>query len=89
MQDPANDIEVWGVKIKHFDLSQVQREMKNYSSVRFLYNPEKWKENDPYYIISYGGKSKDIRDFEAAIQKFIFYPPGRPKSWWKKMLGDY
>jgi hypothetical protein len=87
MYDRNNDIECSGIKIKDADLPKVQRVMREFPSVRFLYNPIKWM-RAPYYEIAYGGKSADIKGFEAAIEPYYWYPPKPKRTFWQKIFGS-
>jgi hypothetical protein len=78
MKDPTNEVEVSGVRIKGDCLSLVQRKMIDFPSIRFLYNPMKWPRFD-YYDISFGGKVKEVNEFEVAIKDFYYEEPKEEK----------
>jgi hypothetical protein len=78
MKDLTNDIEVLGVRIKEDCLPLVQRKMVDFPSIRFLYNPLRYKGTN-YYEISYGGSVDDVRGFETTIEDFYYKEPKEEK----------
>ena len=88
MKDRTNEIEVSGVRIKMDDLPLVQKAMRDFPSIRFLYEPWRSK-GTSYYDVSYGGKGNDIRGFEIAIKDFYYEDPKLvKKSFFQKIFGS-
>ena len=87
MKDPTNEVEVSGVRIKEDCLPLLQRRMVDFPSIRFIYNPWRFKGTN-YYDVGFGGKVKEVNEFEVAINDFYYEEPKEEKvPFFQKIFG--
>lgn len=89
MIDRNNEVEHTGLKIKFNHIKDVQNLMKQYSSLRFLYNPRFWK-HGPYFEIGYGGDGPDVSAFDKELYEsgWLWEREEEDRTpWWQKLFG--
>ena len=88
MHDKRNEVEHTGLKVKANHIKDVQNLMKQYSSLRFLYNPMQWKE---HFEIGFGGDGPDVSAFDRELYESGWLWEREEEEripWWKRLFGS-
>lgn len=88
MYDRKNEVEHTGLKVKINHIKDVQNLMKQYQTIRFLYNPLPWKN---YFEIGFGGSGPDISAFSRELYDSGWLwekEENKKQPWWKHLFGS-
>lgn len=89
MNDRKNEVEYTGLRIKPNHIKDVQNLMKQYQTIRFLYNPQLW-ERQQYFDIGFGGNGPDMSAFSKELYESGWLWEEEKVEvkvpWWKKLF---